>query len=72
MYKYPQISFSDLHSIKAPVLIVAGDRDFIRPEHTLKLFQNIPNSQMCILPGATHGASWEKLTLFMQDNGRIL
>ena len=66
MYKYPQISFSDLHSIKAPVLIIAGDRDFIRPEHTLKLFQNIPNSQLCILPGATHGASWEKLDLFMK------
>lgn len=66
MYKYPQIPFSDLHKIKAPVLIVAGDRDFIRPEHTLKLFQNIPNSQMCILPGATHGASWEKIGLFMQ------
>ncbi len=66
MYTYPDIPFSDLHKIEAPVLIVAGDRDFIRPEHTLKLFQNIPNSQMCILPGATHGASWEKLDVFMK------
>jgi pimeloyl-ACP methyl ester carboxylesterase len=43
-----------------------GDRDVIRPEHTLKLFQNIPNSYLCILPGSTHGASWNKRTLFMQ------
>ncbi len=66
MYKYPRIPFSDLSGIKAPVLVVAGDRDYIRPEHTLKIFQSIPNSQMCILPGATHGAAWEKQDLFMK------
>lgn len=65
MRDYPNVPYSDLSKIKAPVLIMGGDRDVIRPEHLLKLFQSIPNSQMCILPGATHGASWEKKDLFM-------
>jgi len=38
----------------------------IRLEHTLKIFQNIPNSQLFIVPGATHGACWEKPELFLQ------
>ena len=42
-----------------------GDRDMIRPEHSLKMFQNIPNSQLCILPGTTHGACWEKPEMFL-------
>jgi len=66
MVKYPTIPYSKLSQIKAPVLIMVGDRDVIRPEHTLKLFQNIPNSQLCILPGTTHGAAWAKKKLFLQ------
>ena len=65
MRDYPNVPYSQLSSIKAPVLIMGGDRDVIRPEHLLKLFQSIPNSQMCIIPGATHGASWAKKDLFM-------
>ena len=53
MLDYPNIPYTKLSQIKAPVLIMSGDRDVIRPEHTLKLFQNIPNSQLCIIPGAT-------------------
>jgi pimeloyl-ACP methyl ester carboxylesterase len=66
MLDYPNIPFSDLHQIKIPVLIMASDRDAIRPEHTLKLFQNIPKSQLCIIPGATHGAPLEKRELFFK------
>ena len=65
MRDYPNISFDELHSIKAPCLIMGGDRDVIRLEHLVKLFQNIPNSQLCILPGATHGGAWEQKARFL-------
>jgi pimeloyl-ACP methyl ester carboxylesterase len=65
MLDHPNIPYSKLSAIKAPILIMAGDRDVIRPEHTLKLFQNIPNSQLCILPSATHGGAREKKELFL-------
>jgi pimeloyl-ACP methyl ester carboxylesterase len=65
MLDYPRIPYSRLSQIQAPVLIMVGDRDVIRPEHTLKLFQSIKNSQLCIIPGATHGAAWEKKQYFL-------
>lgn len=66
MIDYPNIPYEQLAKIQIPVLIMAGDRDMIRPEHTLRLFQNIPQSNLCIIPGATHGAAWEKQALFKQ------
>jgi pimeloyl-ACP methyl ester carboxylesterase len=62
---YPRIPFSNLSQVKMPVLIMAGDRDYVRLEHTLKIFQNIPNSQLCIIPGTTHNAAWEKKEFFL-------
>jgi len=64
MAKYPNIPFTDLKSIKAPVLVMSGDRDAIQLEHTIKIFQNIPNSQLFIMPGATHYGAYEKSSLF--------
>ena len=66
MIDYPNIPYEQLSKIQIPVLIMAGDRDMIRPEHTLRLFQNIPQSNLCIIPGTTHGAAWEKQALFKQ------
>lgn len=66
MRDYPNIPYSKLHTISAPVLIMGGDRDVIRPEHLVKMFQNIPNSQLCILPGSTHGGAWEKKEMFLK------
>ncbi len=66
MLDYPNIPYSKLESIQAPCLIMGGDRDVIRPEHLLKMFQHIPNSHLCILPGSTHGGAWEKKEMFLQ------
>ncbi len=52
----PNIETSQLHKIKTPVLVIAGDRDVIREEHTIEIFQNLENSQLAILPGHTHFA----------------
>ena len=45
----------DLASIKASSLIIAGDKDVVTAEHTVKMVQLIPNAQLMILPG-THGS----------------
>jgi len=46
---------SDLQSIKAPTLIINGDKDVTLPEHALKMSTLIPNAELLILP-ATHGS----------------
>ncbi|WP_343534676.1 alpha/beta hydrolase [Pedobacter sp.] len=64
MVNYPNIPFSDLKNIKAPVLVMSGDRDAINIEHTISIFQHIPNSQLFVMPGATHFGAYEKPGLF--------
>jgi pimeloyl-ACP methyl ester carboxylesterase len=44
-----------LASIKAPSLVIAGDRDVITTEHTVEISRKIPGASLMILPG-THGA----------------
>lgn len=62
----PQIPVSDLAKITAPVLIMTGDRDVIRLEHSLEMFYNIKRSNLFVMPGATHFGSYEKPKLFFQ------
>ena len=46
---------SDLQNIKAPALIINGDKDVTTAEHALKMSKLIPNGELLILP-ATHGS----------------
>lgn len=64
LLKYPQLTFSDLQNIKSKSLIVAGDHDVIKNEHTIKIFENIPNAQLAILPNETHYLPSENPELF--------
>lgn len=54
-WEQPNIPLSTLNQIQTPSLIIAGDRDLIRTEHTVLIFQNIPKAQLWILPNASHG-----------------
>jgi pimeloyl-ACP methyl ester carboxylesterase len=50
----PHIPLADLHKISVPVLVIGGDHDVIKPEHTLLIAQNIPDSYLWILPNSGH------------------
>lgn len=52
----PTIATKDLSKIKAKVLVIAGDKDVIKNEHSVEIFENIPKAQLCIMPGETHFA----------------
>jgi pimeloyl-ACP methyl ester carboxylesterase len=49
------IPAADLASVRAPVLVMAGDRDFASLEDTARIFRGLPNAQLAILPGTGHG-----------------
>jgi len=55
----PHIELKALEAITAPTLVLAGDRDIIRDEHTVAIYQHIPNSQLAIFPNATHMAPFD-------------
>jgi pimeloyl-ACP methyl ester carboxylesterase len=50
----PHIELSALEAITAPTLVMAGDHDVIRDEHTVAIYQHLPNGQLAIFPGSTH------------------
>jgi pimeloyl-ACP methyl ester carboxylesterase len=50
----PHIPLSDLHKIAVPALVIGGDHDVIKPEHTMLIAHNIPNSYLWILPNSGH------------------
>lgn len=50
----PHIPLSDLHKISCPSLIIGGDHDVIREEHTMLIYQNIPNAYLWIIPNSGH------------------
>jgi pimeloyl-ACP methyl ester carboxylesterase len=55
------LSHDDLKSIKAPVLILAGDHDILVPpvEHHLAISRLIPNAQLAVIPDAGHFVLYE-------------
>lgn len=55
MLHFKDWSDADLSSIKAPCLVIAGDKDVVTPEHAARMSRIIPNAQLLILPG-THGS----------------
>ena len=68
----PRIEPSALEAIKAPTLILAGDHDLIRDEHTIEIYHHIPNSQLCIFPNATHFVPYDDPELFNSTVERFL
>ncbi len=64
MIDQPNIPYSQLALIQCPVLVMAGDHDFIKAEHTLKIFQSITNASLCIFPDSNHGVCQQHPELF--------
>jgi len=46
---------ADLAAIQAPVLVIAGDKDFPSIEETAEIFRGLRKAQLFIVPGAGHG-----------------
>ena len=49
-------SKAELASIRAPMLIIQGDHDFVRLEHSVETFRLIPHAELAVIPSASHFA----------------
>ncbi len=54
MRHFTDVPDADLRALRAPTLIVIGDRDIVKPEHALELTRLIPNARLMVLVGG-HG-----------------
>ncbi|MCA6450219.1 MAG: alpha/beta hydrolase [Chitinophagaceae bacterium] len=54
LVEQPHIPVEALHKIECPTLVIGGDHDVIREEHTMLIYQNIPKAYLWILPNSGH------------------
>ena len=50
-----RINIKLLHSIKCPTLVIAGDHDIIRNQHSVLIEENIAESYLWLIPNSGHG-----------------
>jgi pimeloyl-ACP methyl ester carboxylesterase len=54
MRHFTDVPDADLRALRAPTLVIIGDRDIVKPEHALELTRLIPNARLMVLVGG-HG-----------------
>jgi pimeloyl-ACP methyl ester carboxylesterase len=60
----PTMTVDDLEGVQAPTLVLVGDDDAVRLDHTVALYEGIADSQLCVIPGTSHVVAIEKGPLF--------
>ncbi|WP_035854336.1 alpha/beta fold hydrolase [Cryptosporangium arvum] len=55
-----------LATITAPTLLMQGDDDMVRIEHSATLLTTLPEAQLAVVPGTSHGLPMEKPALVNQ------
>jgi pimeloyl-ACP methyl ester carboxylesterase len=56
----PTLTTADLARITTPVLVLVGDDEVVKLDHTGSLYQALPAGQLAIVPAATHAVPMEK------------
>lgn len=68
----PHITPAMLTKITAPTLVLSGDQDLIRLEHTLTIFNSLPNAELAVFPNNTHMVPYDDPALFNATVQRFL
>ncbi|MBO9658240.1 MAG: alpha/beta hydrolase [Chitinophagaceae bacterium] len=64
----PNIDPASLKNIQCPTLVIGGDHDVIKEEHTFLIYKNIPKAYLWILPGAGHSTP----IIYAEDFNRVV
>lgn len=56
----PNIDLAELAKVLVPTLVIVADHDFPTVEHAAAMQRSLPDSQLAVVPGATHGLPMEK------------
>jgi pimeloyl-ACP methyl ester carboxylesterase len=62
----PDFDLADLKSFTMPVLLMQGDDDCVRVDHSVEAARALPDVQLAIVPGTSHGLPLEKPGLVTQ------
>jgi pimeloyl-ACP methyl ester carboxylesterase len=59
----PALTAAHLAGIKSRTLIMLGDDDEVSLEHAVALYRGLPNAELAVVPGTSHGLLVEKPAL---------
>jgi len=59
----PALTESDLKSVASRTLVMVGDDDEVRLEHAIALYRSLPDAELAVVPGTSHGLLVEKPSL---------
>ncbi len=68
----PNLTKEDLGKINIPIMVIVGDHYDISIPHTVEMHEALPNSELFIVPGATHFVHEEKPDLLHKVIGDFL
>lgn len=56
----PTLTTFDLGRLDHPALVLVGDDDLVRLDHTVALYEALPAGRLCVIPGASHAVVLER------------
>jgi pimeloyl-ACP methyl ester carboxylesterase len=56
----PALSAADLRRVPARTLIMVADDDEVRLEHAVAMYRSLPDAELAVVPGTSHGLLVEK------------
>ena len=59
----PTLATSDLHGLGTRTLVMVGDDDEVALEHAVAAFRAVPDGELMVVPGTSHGLLVEKPAL---------
>ena len=68
----PHIDLALLKKVSAPTLILSGDHDLIRLDHTVAIYEALPNAELAVFPNSTHMVPYDDPQMFNATVERFL
>lgn len=62
MHAEPSLTLEDLHRVTTRTLVVVGGDHEVRLEHAIELNRAVPDCELAIIPGTSHGLWWRNHT----------
>jgi pimeloyl-ACP methyl ester carboxylesterase len=59
----PTLTIADLNGVRSRTLVMLGDDDEVTLEHAIALYRGLPDGELAVVPGTSHGLLVEKPTL---------
>jgi pimeloyl-ACP methyl ester carboxylesterase len=56
----PSLTSNDLGQIASRTLVMIGDDDEVTLEHAISMYRSIPDAELAVIPGTSHGLHVEK------------